>query len=289
MNTLRLIAVILATGAVAFIAGWLVSKASLHLESAGPSVSREKHRKVLRALRNRYTRRINRLEALIRRHEAAGGQAREKIQRIESSLAAKNEFAATLESELADQQQTVTELMQAVAARNDEVRAITAMRDGLQSQLDAESSRAAAARNELALSRIERDELEARIRRLEASRRELSEALDHESDTAELRMTHTAIEDQRAALGELRETLASREHRIRELELLLKERESRLTALENRLREWKHRMAPLAQQLRKHQEMARSAKTRAHKTPARQGDGRRDAGSRQPGLGQSPA
>ncbi len=259
MNTVTVIVTTISTGAVAFVAGWMVSKAHFRAEPPGPVVTREKHRKLLRVLRNRYKNRLAEKEALICRHEAARDRTREKITNVEQALAAKDEFATAIETELAAQQETLHQLKQTVAQRNRELESIAANRDSLDSQLDTQMSRVAAIENELALSQIEREELKARNQRLEAERKEMVDTMNHQCDTAERQFNYSAIEDQRAELGELRETLANREHRIRELELQLEEKKTRIAAQEARMHEWKHRIAPLAQQLRKHQNMLRQA------------------------------
>ncbi len=257
MNTVTAIIVIISACLATFVTGWLAGKARFNNEPAGPVVTREKHRKLLRTLRSRYQKRLRDKDELICRHEAARDNTRGRIEDMEQALSAKAYHSAALETELAAQQETLSHLKQAVAQRNHELETVAENRNNLDSQLDIQVTLTAAIENELALSQIEREELKARNQRLEAERKELTDTMNHQCDTAERQFNYTAIEDQRAELGELRETLANREHRIRELELQIEDKQTRITAQDARLHEWKHRMAPLAQQLRKHQNLLR--------------------------------
>lgn len=257
MNTVAAIFIVISAAAAAFVAGWLASKARFNNEPVGPVVTREKHRKLLRTLRSRYQKRLRDKDELIQRHEAARDNTRGKITDMEQTLSIKVDHSAALETELAAQQETLSHLKETVAQRNHELETVAENRNTLDSQLDMQMSRTAAIENELALSQIEREELKARNQRLEAERKELTDTMNHQFDTAERQFNYTAIEDQRAELGELRETLANREHKIRELEIQVEDKQTRIAAQDARLHEWKHRMAPLAQQLRKHQNLLR--------------------------------
>lgn len=257
MNTVAVIFVIIVASAIAFVAGLLVGKARFNHEPVGPVVTREKHRKLLRTLRGRYQKRLRDKDELIGRHESARDNTRGRIESMEQALSVKAEHTVTLETELTAQQETLTHLKQTVAQRNHELEEVAENRNSLDSQLDIQTARTAAIENELALSQIEREELKARNTRLETERKELTDTMNHQCDTAERQFNYSAIEDQRAELGELRETLANREHKIRELELQIEDKQTRIAAQDARLHEWKHRMAPLAQQLRKHQNLLR--------------------------------
>jgi chromosome segregation ATPase len=122
---------------------------------------------------------------------------------------------------------------------------------------------------ELALMRIECDELRAQVERLEAHREH-----DNEADTGEASATGSSAAPDNAACANtehtphpddveaLRACLTRRERTALDLKKRLKQSEQRVRELKLTLRSWKHRVAPLAQQLNLQRELIRELRGR---------------------------
>jgi predicted flap endonuclease-1-like 5' DNA nuclease len=223
------VVVLLIAVAVAFPAGWLVCRAWLSAKGvAAPAdgISSDKHHSLLQAQRSRYRGQVQRIIELVRRHETARDQLRSKLA----------EAGDRLDSSRQQNEQLQTQL----AAARDEA-------DQYRSAGNVDSERVKSTENAMSLLQIERDELSARVHRLE----EGSQA------HAETGKTVAADAEQRAERGELREKLAAAEHRRHELETKLADRDSRIEELEQSVASWKHRVIPLTRQVQSYREAVR--------------------------------
>ena len=254
--------------ALAFPAGWLVCRAWLHSRQAGTvdshtamdeasggdMVSREQHHALLKAQRNRYRRRVRLIHDVVRRHETTRDQIRAKLTELQKNLDTKAAAAAGTQADLHHLTSENEKLRSQLMERETTLAAERSRLKNLESQLALMAAPASAADSETALLRMERDELSARVRRLEppARQREQAAADDEKS-----------VDKFRAALGEARETVAARDHRIRELELKLKDRDQRIEELQGTVDSWKHRVTPLARQLQLQRELIRRSGRRA--------------------------
>jgi predicted flap endonuclease-1-like 5' DNA nuclease len=213
---MSILTVALITSAIAFVAGWLVSKAYFR-STTSATVSREKHHELLKSQRTRYRKRMRAFRNVVKKHEEMRDQIRQRLVNVQAAL---------------DNQSEAENIAGTV--------------------LDAEKENSAAIQNELALLKIERDELTARITRLEAEAREKPRIQPGESASR--------IAELRTELGALRETLASREHKLGQIETLLgNHQKSEMDALA-RLSEWKKRVQPLTQKLHYQQAIIRQLK-----------------------------
>ncbi len=121
----------------------------------------------------------------------------------------------------------------------------------------------AEAEAELAVMRVERDELRARVERLESS---LADADDDETGAPAVAQISAdpadAQPDCQDDVDSLRETLKRRERTALDLKKRLKQSEQRVRELKLTLRSWKHRVAPLAQQLNLQRELIRELRAK---------------------------
>jgi hypothetical protein len=228
--------------ALAFPAGWLACRAWLGAGAiaGADAVSRDRLHALLKAQRARYRRRVLLLDETIRRHELAREQIRGRLAALQKAMATQTAEHAANDARLAAGAAEIQRLEAEVATHERSVAEHQAR------EAAARTSHAAA--DELGLMRIERDELSARLRRLE--QQNTTSAPELPPDTARLAV-------QRAMLGELREQLATRDHRIRALEARLADRERLVMELERLVQAWKVRVAPLARQLRLQRELLR--------------------------------
>ena len=239
--------------AVAFPAGWLVCRAWMAArqpQSADQSISVEQHHKLLRAQRSRYRRRVSRIHEVVRKHEQTRDQIRDKLMRLQQSMQADGETADQREAELERARQHAGALKTALDANKEELQQSRSMIASLESKLLSSNEGKASSHNEMDLLRIERDELSARVRRLKLPEKTAEYAGDENSSDALL-----------AQLGEARENLGQRDHRIRELERQLEQRDLQLEELETTVNSWKRRVAPLARQVQMQRELIRRART----------------------------
>lgn len=230
---------LLVTFAVAFPAGWLLCRAWL-ASSANGSISRQQHHDMLKAQRSRYRKQVQKIHALVKHHEESRDKVRAKLARqknrldeMTEQLAERAEEVATLRNAQIEVEQRRARAEQKLAEAEDTITATA--RDG--------------AAQDYTLLRIERDELLARVQRLEAESDENVRAAA-ERDAA-------ANATAKAERGELRDRLNSSERRVRELENQLTERDERIEELREEVESWKHRLAPMARQLQKHKEIIR--------------------------------
>ena len=235
--------------AVAFPAGWLVCRAwmTARIPAAGAdeeTIPVTRHHELLRAQRSRYRRRVQKIHAVVRRHEETRDQIRDKLTRLQQNMQADAQQADDRDGEVERLRQTAATLKTALDANREELEEARSVIAGLEEKLASGDMDEAASNNEMDLLKIERDELSARVRRLQLPP---SPATAERDDSDALR----------ARLGETREKLAAREHRIRDLERQLEQRDFQLDELENTVNSWKRRIGPLARQLQLQREMIR--------------------------------
>ncbi len=223
------VVVLLIAVAVSFPAGWLVCRAWLSAKGAVSTagVSEEQHQSLLKAQRSRYRGQVQRVIDLVRRHETARDQLRSKLAESADRLDSSRQQNEQLQSQLATAREEV---------------------DQYRSASDADSERVKSTENAMGLLRIERDELGARLHRLEDGA---------QAHTETGRLTGADAEH-RAERGELREKLATADHRRHELETRLADRETRIEELEQSVASWKHRVIPLTRQVQSYREALRN-------------------------------
>ncbi len=211
--------------AVAFISGSMLSKAFFLTRGTPGGVDQKKLHALLQAQRIRYRKRLVALNNVIGRHEEVRNQIRDKVATIERSHADQGKLL----------QKTQTELEQGRQKNQD-----------LQKQLGELDS--SAKEKELAMLRIERDELAARIIRMETDKAQTKPAVEISDNTDELARM-------RSDTGELRETLATRDRNVHDLKVELCDSTERTKRLEAKLDDWRQRVAPLTRKLKQQKEM----------------------------------
>ena len=220
--------------AIAFPAGWLLCRAWLQAGANQP-VSRRRLNELLQAQQDRYRRRIQVIQELFKRNEAAHQQ---ELDGLRSAVADAKRTQAKLEQELEQLHTTGTDTAQSAGTPAQE-------------------------QHDTGLLRIERDELLARIQRLQDELDTLRQQPSRQQEAAAA---------DKAARGELREQLNAREQQLRELTTRLEHSELRAEELAQEVESWKRRLAPLTVQLRKQRELLRLAhdtaeQTQPHKQP----------------------
>jgi predicted flap endonuclease-1-like 5' DNA nuclease len=217
--------------AIALVIGALLSKAFFATQSPAKDViARDQHHALLKAQRSRYRKRVHALHNAVRRHEDTQRKIKEKLAEYHQTMKARAKAGRVAGAEVAK----------------------------LQTQLKTEHAKSATAANELGLLRIERDELTARVQRLEqeqhANREEGSDLTPAADEPAA---------ELRAGMGELREKLATRDRRIHELNVQLQDSEAQKQHVRERLETLKGRIAPLTQKLRQQRQLLRQASASA--------------------------
>ena len=221
--------------AVAFVAGGVLSKAYFATRGDANSVDRNKLHALLQAQQVRYRKRMIALNTVIRRHEKTRDEIREKLTTIKSRYDEQDTLLKEARAGLAREQQETRDLRQQLDERD-------------RSIADSQADVAAASKieKEFGILRIERDELAARINRMEA---------EHARNASEADEDEDRIAQMRAAMGELRETLATRNRRIHDLELQLRESTAQTRELQSKLDNWKQRVSPLTRKLKEQKQV----------------------------------
>jgi len=234
--------------AVAFPAGWLVCRAWMTARTPTPAgddvIPVSRHHEMLRAQRSRYRRRVQKIHAVVRKHEATRDQIRDKLTHLQQNMQADAHASDGRHEEIERLRQNAATLKQALDETREQLEQARSIICGLEEQLASEELDEASSNNEIDLLRIERDELSARVRRL---RLPAGPRVEDPDDSDALR----------ARLGETRENLGAREHRIRELERQLEQQQAQRTELETTVNSWKRRIGPLASQLQLQRELIR--------------------------------
>ena len=249
-----IIIVALTSSGCALLAGWLLGKASTRAQ-LGNVVPAQQHREEIQALRKRYRRRLRAARNVLVQHKASRDQIRNALKEAENRHAIKAELLATAEREADARRLRVAELEASLAEHQRLLAGLRADREALQQQRDDAQEKFASTERVHGLLRIERDELAAQTQRLQALPRVTPSPAGSEGH--EDPVDDAAVEDTRAQIGALRESLANRDSRIHELECKVREAESRARDLESNLHTWKLRIAPLAFQLKRQRERAR--------------------------------
>jgi len=212
---MMILAIALVSSGVAFVAGWLLGK--VYFGSTAVGVSEDKHHSLLKAQRTRYRKRVMAINNLVERHE----ETRDEIK-----------------NRLADLQDGLEKRTRALQITKKE--------------LEKERDNAATARNELGLLQIERDELVARVLRLESEK-----AATTPADVRPASESHVA--ELKATLGHMREILATREHQIKQFAVQLKNSRQQAQESDLKLSDIKRRMQPLTRQLRIQKQLIQKA------------------------------
>jgi len=239
--------------AIAFIAGALLSKAFFATQSPKQDmVARKEHHALLKAQRSRYRKRVHALSNVVRLHEETQGKIKEKLAEYHQAMEARAESSRVGECKIVKLQTELTELRNSLANNDGESNDFKSRIAALEVELKAERAKSASASNELGLLRIEREELTARVQRLEQEQRPASQA--------ELDPTYTLDEpaaEMRAGMGELREKLAARDRCIHELNVQLEDSDAQKKNMEKRLATLRQRISPLTQKLRQQRQLIR--------------------------------
>lgn len=245
--------------AVAFVAGAMLSKALYASQGqATDMVEREKHHALLKAQRSRYRKRVAALYHLVRRHEATQQQIKEKLVHYQKVMESREESSRADRDKVGQLQAELTPAQQTRAGIDRERTELNARLGSLEAELKAERAKSAHTANELGLLRREREELTARMRRVEREQPASNGADNASPDAAE----KTAAEA-RANTGALRETLTAREQEIVELKTWLRESSAQKQHLEDRLETMTQRVAPLTQKLRQQRQLLRQLRQAA--------------------------
>jgi len=223
--------------AVAFVSGGVLSKAYFVTRGEPDSVSRNKLHALLQAQRVRYRKRMIALNNVIRRHEETRGQIRNKLLNIERKHTERGNLLDETNTKLEQGQKINQDLQQQLAERDRRI-----------AEFKTDESGVSAMEKELGILRIERDELAARISRME------TEQAQNQTMT-ESNINEDKIARMRANMGELRETLATRDRRVHDLELQLKDSTERTRELQLKLDNWRQRVSPLTRKLRQQKEV----------------------------------
>jgi predicted flap endonuclease-1-like 5' DNA nuclease len=207
----------------------------------GAAIGRDQHYAMLKAQRSRYRKRMLAMHNLVCRHEAAQEQIREKLHRIQQTQSAKAKAAAEAKAQIEALRTALSERAQEIEVLRGELAEPTAPAD--QPNLGAQ--------DEMSLMRIERDELKARIKRLETDATGIpSEDKDDEN------LARIAA-NLRADMGALREKLATRDRQVHEQGMQLEDSQAQVRELEGRLDELKVRVSPLTKKLRQQRDVIR--------------------------------
>lgn len=218
--------------AVAFISGSMLSKAFFVTRSTPGSIDRSKLHDLLQAQRVRYRKRLIALNNVIGRHEETRDQIREKLLRIERKHANLGESLHLVKAELEQEQQKNSALQKQLNERDCRI-----------AEFDADALDSSAGEKELAVLRIERDELAARIGRMAAEQAQKTQTANDSGDKDD-------IARMRADLGELRETLATRDRCVHDLKIALQDSTEQAKLLQAKLANWKQRVTPLTRKLK---------------------------------------
>jgi len=226
--------------AVAFISGGALSKAYFGTRTAPGSIGRKKLHALLQAQRIRYRKRMIALNNVILRHEDTRDKIRDKLTDFKRTHTERGKLLSEAKERIEQAKERNKALQQTLAERDRHIKS-----------LDTSESNTATLEKENGMLRIERDELAARNARLEAEQAQLDATppAANESEDEIARM--------RADMGELRETLATRDRRVHDLELQFRDSTERARNLQAKLDNWKQRVTPLTRKLKKQKDVIR--------------------------------
>lgn len=268
LSLMMTVVIALISFAVAFVAGGVLSKAYLTMQfgtlqfgrpdqderdratdgRTGDStemIDRATHQRTLNMQRARYRKRVLALNKVISRHEEAQEQIREKLHEIQRAQGSKAKSASQTRIQTERLREKTSDLCAQLAARDTELAGLHDNFKLLQKAHDVEQQKSESAQGALNLVQIERDELTARISRLEGKIQTRLNAVDDQDGPNHA----TVAANLRAKMGEMRECLAGRDRQIHNLEMQSRESQTQLGDLEIRLESWKQRVSPLTRKL----------------------------------------
>ncbi len=246
--------------AVAFAAGFAVSKAYFTVHGLGDAAASA--RKQLKEQRQHYRKRIDELQGSIRDHEDAQELMRKKLGDMQDSVRQSRKQAGRARPEPAEPTHSSEGMQSQIDIRDSEIAALRKRIGPLNEELDAEKRKAQSAENELSLLRIERTELIALKQRIESEQAAVPAANGTDPDQA------TVMARLREDMGAMRENLATRDRQVLDLELQTKDSDARVQELEGRLESWKHRVQPLTRKLKEQRNTIRQYRE-ARATPGK--------------------
>lgn len=214
-------------------------------DSGAATIDHATHERKLKEQRSRYRKRVLALNKVISRHEGAQEKIREKLHQIQRMHGIRTDSTAQTKSLVAGSRANSSDPDGRLDARDAELAKLREEFELLQNAHDVEQRKSESAQSALNLVQIERDELTARIDRLEAE----IQARPNENDDQDDPNHATVAANLRAGMGEMRESLARRDRQIHDLELQAREGEAQILDLEGRLEGWKQRVSPLTRKL----------------------------------------
>ena len=248
---MSLLIVALISFAIAFVSGALLSKAFFATQSATKDlIAPERHHALLKAQRSRYRKRVHALSNVVRRHEDTQKKIKEKLTEYHQAMEARANSCGVAESEVVKLQTELATLQKTVADKDRSITELNTRIASLDAGLETEHTKSVNTANELGLLRIEREELTARVQRLEQEHQVTSETGSKSAPA-----TDKPAAEMRAGMGELRETLAIRDRRIHELNIQLQDSDVQKQRVQERLETLKQRVAPLTQKLRQQRQL----------------------------------
>jgi len=225
--------------AVAFVAGGVLSKAYFNVRTAGDVESQ-----AMDEQRQHYRKRIDTLQRIILQHEESLEQIRKKVQVFQDRAAQRKDPLSPAVK------QRIDELSEKLTSRNQQVEELQAKLESLRKTDGNQQQRAQSATEELNLLRIERDELAARIRRMETDRQDSNAPVTTRQDDL-----GNVASSMRAEMGRMREELGQRDRQVHDLQRQLNESDSQISELTARLESWKQRVAPLTARLKQQRDV----------------------------------
>ncbi len=260
--------------AIAFPAGWLVCRAWLTAQRQPSqtekqlqivdqdSISRAEHEALLKTQQEHYRHKVNAMHDIVRKHERTRDQIREKLNKLQKRMDSDSHAVKNAAEETQRSEQNANNIKAALDIARQDLAALKKRNAELEQAAAERSDGDTQAGDEHDLLKIERDELSARLKRLETSQRS--------RDKSKTKQLDEPAEALRADLGQAREELTARDHQIRQLESRLEERELRIKELETTVNSWKHRVTPLAHQLKLQRSLIRRGQVEGKAKPAEQ-------------------
>jgi len=239
------IIVALVSFAVALVLGWVLSKAYFRARTMGDLVGRKKHDK----MRERYRKRLLIMHKLVKRHEATQSQIKDMLKQIQAARDGRADISAGTGA--GDTQGQLSGLLNSIAEQDQELMDLQAQVEPMDQPLNSDMEKASDLESELHLIRIERDELIAKIARLESEPKSASERAAADSDAVE------QANSLRAELGAVRAELSSRERQVQEIQRKLDDSDAQRQELRATLDSWKQRVNPLTQKLKQQRNVIR--------------------------------
>ena len=239
--------------AIAFCAGALLSKAFFATQATPrDAIAREEHHALLKAQRSRYRKRVHALSNVVGLHEDTQGKIKEKLAEYHREMEARAEACRAANAEVAKLRAELAGLQSTTTTNDGDVQELSARIQSLSAELEAEHAKSADAANQLGLLRIEREELNARVQRLEQAQHVSDRTKGHSTSSSD-----APAAEMRAGMGELREKLAMRDRHLHELKVKLQDSEEQKQHAQQRLDTLKQRVSPLTQKLRQQRQLIR--------------------------------